>query len=272
GNVLANLPPLTVPFGDIEATQGVQSFLTQRIGTIETSKPLIAFNHSGTQKTGLIAGEGIWRWKLTAYQMTASHDWFNNLITKSVQFMSLKEDRGFFRVQSRNAFPENEHVVFDAELYNESYEPVTDREVTMVIRNESGEDFSYTFSPAGTRYRLDAGQLPVGAYSYSAQANNGTRLLKENGEFTVSPLQLETVQTVADHNLLYALSQSTGGAMVYPAEMDSLVNMIRLREDIVPLSFENKQLRDLIDYKWLLALLLLLLGAEWLLRKRAGTY
>lgn len=270
--LLAAMPPLSLPFGDIETTQGVQAFLYQRIGSIETSKPLIAFNHSGVQKTGLIAGEGIWRWKLAAFQQTQNHDWFNNIITKTVQFLSLKEDRGFFRVQSRNAFPENERVRFDAELYNESYEPVTDREVTMVITNEDGKDFPYTFSPAGNRYRLDAGQLPAGNYTYAAQASNGTRMLKENGEFTVSPLQLESTQTVADHNLLYGLAAATGGRMVLPAAMDSLVGMVRERQDITAVSYENKQLRDLIDYRWLLGLILLLLGAEWLLRKRAGTY
>jgi hypothetical protein len=40
----------------------------------------------------------------------------------------------------------------------------------------------------------------------------------------------------------------------------------------VSVSYENKQLNDLINFRWILALIIGLLSLEWLLRKRAGTY
>ena len=77
---------------------------------------------------------------------------------------------------------------------------------------------------------------------------------------------------MADHRLLYQFAHDNGGEMVYPSSMNALSDMIRNKKGIVSVSYENKQLDDLINYKWILALLIALLGAEWLLRKRAGTY
>lgn len=269
---MRKLPPLAVPFGDFEFSQGVSSLAYQRVGQIETGKPLITFNKSGDHKVALIAGEGLWRWRLASFQNTQAHDEFSEIITKTMQYMASKEDRSFFRVNAKNDFTENEHIIFDAELYNESYEPVTSREISMVIVNEAGEEFRYNFSPVTTRYRLDAGMLPPGNYSYTAQANNGVQLLKESGEFSISPLQVELVKTVADHRLLNQLAAVNNGEMVMPQNMNALAEKIKARKDIVSIAYENKKLTDLIDYRWLLALIIGLLALEWLLRKRAGTY
>jgi hypothetical protein len=119
---------------------------------------------------------------------------------------------------------------------------------------------------------LQVGQLPVGHYRYEANVMGDTGNLIEKGEFSVSALQLESVNTVADHRLLYQFAHDNQGEMVYPSGMNALAEMIRNKKGIVSVSYENKQLDDLINYKWILALLILLLGTEWLLRKRAGTY
>jgi hypothetical protein len=60
--------------------------------------------------------------------------------------------------------------------------------------------------------------------------------------------------------------------MVYPNAVSSLAEKIKSRQDIVSVSYENKQLNDLINFRWILALIIGLLSLEWLLRKRAGTY
>ncbi len=267
------LPPLQVPFGDVAFSPGVTNLIQQQVGQIETKNPLISFNKTGdNNKVGLIAGEGIWRWRLGAFQQFETHEYYNSFVTKLVQYMASKEDRSLFRVNGTNDFLENESVVFDAELYNASYEPITNREIKMTIRNEEDEIFEYNFSPNETRYKLNVGQLPVGNYSYTANAMTDIGTQTEKGEFSVSALQLELVNTIADHRLLYQFAKDNNGEMVYPQNMNSLVDMIRGKKEIVSISYESKQLKDLINYKWILVLLIALLSAEWLLRKRAGTY
>ncbi|MFZ4784718.1 MAG: hypothetical protein ACOYLH_04515 [Flavobacteriales bacterium] len=270
--LVRNAPPLSVPFGDLATSPGINTLVRQQIGQIASQKPLIAFNTVNDVKTGLITGEGIWRWRITGFRQFETHDYFNEITTKMVQFLAAKEDKSLFRVNGAKDFAENTAIVFDAELYNASYEAITDKDISMVIRNEEGQEYSYNFSPGQGRYKLNAGSLPVGNYSYKASVLNEGQTLTETGEFSVSALQLELTNTIADHRLMSQLAKENNGEMVYPNEIQKLVEMIKSRKDIVSVSYENKQLDDLINFRWILAIILFLLSLEWLLRKRAGTY
>ncbi|MFN9800768.1 MAG: hypothetical protein ACK54P_12210, partial [Bacteroidota bacterium] len=255
----------------IRTGAGSTTFITQQVGRISTQRPLIAFNRYGDSRVGLICGEGIWRWRLGAFQQYESHDAFTEWATKVVQYLAAKDDKSLFRVSGAQNIQENMPVIFQAEVYNESYEPQADKDVRMSIRNEEDEEFDYTFSSSGVRYTLNTGKLPPGNYRYRATVA-GTSLPAETGEFSVIPLQLESAATIADHRLLRKLAEENGGALVQPDAMQELPGMIARISAVAPVSYENKELTDLINFRWLLAIILLLLSAEWLLRKRAGTY
>jgi hypothetical protein len=269
---MRSLPPLSVPFGDINLSPGAVHFGSQQIGQIKTDKPLIVFNTLNENKIGLIAGEGIWRWRIAAYQQFNNHIYFDELITKITQFMSAKEDKSLFRVNGKNDFLENEHIFFDAELYNQSFEAITSKEVKMRITSDEGLSYDYNFSPNVSRYRLDAGQLPSGNYQYKATAFTDQGAIERLGQFSISTLDLELTNTVADHRLLNQWAAAHNGASFAPQNFKQLAEAIRARKDVVSIAYENKELKDLINFKWLLGAILLLLGTEWLLRKRAGAY
>ena len=271
-SLIRTLPPLQIPFGDFGFSNGVQPIITQQVGNIATTKPLIGFNTVNDVKYGLIAGEGLWRWRMTAFQQTESHDAFNELLMKCVQYLASKDDRSLFRVTGDNDFSSTQDVVFNAELYNASYEPIADREISMRITNDAAESFSYVFSPKGSVYQLNAGKLPVGQYRYEASTTSDGAALIERGEFSVNALRLEYVNTIADHNMLAQFARENNGAMVYPATMAELTERIQAMKEVVSVAYENKQLNELINVKWIAFLIIALLSAEWLLRKRAGTY
>ena len=94
----------------------------------------------------------------------------------------------------------------------------------------------------------------------------------EKGEFSVSPIQVEFVNTVADHQLLYNLARKHDGSMVYASNLADLLGLIGDRDDIKSVSYTQKRLKELINLKWVFFLLLILLSAEWFLRKRNGAY
>ena len=60
--------------------------------------------------------------------------------------------------------------------------------------------------------------------------------------------------------------------MIAKEQLLSLAEIIRSNEDVVSLSYERKTLSDLIRIDLLLWILVLLLAAEWLIRKLNGTY
>lgn len=266
------LPPLQVPFGELKQAPGAIDLVNQRIGMIDTDLPLVSFNKVKSNTVAVVFGEGLWRWRMINFVKQGNHTRYNTFVSKMVQYMANKEDRRQFRIRAPKSQPENERLLFEAEVYDETFEAITEPEVNLVISNEAGTNYDYTFSRAAGFYKLDAGLLPVGDYTWVAGANVGGKAQREEGKFSVYPLQLELSQTTANHKLLNQLATASQGAMVYPSDMSTLPDMIMNNGDVQSISFERKQLSDLIDFKWLLAFILLLLSCEWLLRKRSGSY
>ena len=118
------------------------------------------------------------------------------MINKIIQYLSLKDQKKNFRIYNKSDFRENEPVIFDAELYNESYELINEPEADITIRNEDAKEFPYVFNKSGNAYHLDAGTFPPGNYSYQAQATLGSNIYNANGQFSVSAIDLEALNTV----------------------------------------------------------------------------
>ncbi len=269
---LSRFPPIHVPFGEFVSAPSVNSLLRQKVGGMETHLPLIFFNKEKSQKTGVICGEGIWRWRLQSMALHGDHETFNEIITKSIQFLATRENKSLFRVFARNTYTENEAVVLDAELYNESYELINEPETDLKIVNSEGQEYRFVFSKTAQSYRLDAGRLPAGDYTYTASVTSGGKSHQASGQFTVSAIQVEMWQSVANHQLLLNLASNSGGEMVYPSDLQNLAQLISTRENIVEVTYTQTGLSDLLHFKWIFFLLLLLLTLEWSVRKWAGAY
>jgi hypothetical protein len=269
---IAEFPPLTVPFGSFRNSSGGSNLLTQQIGSVQSSQPLICFSDADGSRTGVIAGEGLWKWRLRDFAVNGNFEQFGELMLKTVQYLSVKEEKKQLRVTGKNNYLENEPVQLDAEVYNDSYELVNEPELTLEITGRNGKKFPFVFARTGRTYSLNAGFFPVGEYSYAAQVKLGTKIHTDEGRFTVSQLQLEGVETTADHQLLYRVSSESGAKLFYPRQLEELAQVLLKRDDIKPVSYSENSLEDLINSKWLLILLVLLISTEWFLRKRNGAY
>lgn len=270
---ISRFAPLTVPFGEFSLSGEGQALFYQRIGKVDTRYPLLVMGERSGTKIGVLCGEGLWKWRLFDYLQHQNHDIFNELIDKSVQYLSLKEDKRRFRVSlAKNIFNENENIQLDAELYNESFELVNEPDVLMVISNSEGKDYNFTFNRSGNAYSLNAGILPVGDYSFRASVNYNGQELSYNGQFSVQPIQLELYETTADHNLLQLLSEKYGGQMVYPDAVASLVGLLEEKGTVKPVIYQSSKTKPIIHLKGVFFLLLLLLSGEWFLRRYFGAY
>lgn len=272
-NYVGQLPALSCPFGtNYQVSPSVNVLLYQKIQSITTGYPLIAFNPAGNAKICVIAGEGIFRWKLQDYADHKSHQVFDELVTKIVQYLATKDDKSFFRVHCPNSFKEDEPVEMDAELYNPSYQLINTPEVNITITSAAGKSFSFTFSRTSNAYHLNAGQLQAGVYRYMATVKAGGELYTKKGEFSITPVQLEATHTIADHHLLYQLVSEHSGKMLFPNQVEELPALLEKRDDIKPIIYPHVSYSPLIDLKWVFFLLLILAGTEWFIRKWNGTY
>ncbi|MBU0697643.1 MAG: hypothetical protein KKE39_14130 [Bacteroidetes bacterium] len=268
---LQNLAPLVAPFGNYSLKSAGIVLFNQKVGNVVTPAPLLSFGDDGGAKIAVLTGEGIWRWRLEDFAKNDNHDAVDELISKSVQYLNAKDDKRKFRVYPiKDRFAENEHIILNAELYNDAYELNNEPDVSIDIQSKSGKKYSYLFSRVGQSYQLDAGFLPSDEYSFAAKAVLGKNSYAAKGDFLIEELNAELMHTTANHQLLYNMAVQSGGKMVMPNQISLLKDIIPKNEKVKTISYEEHSYENIINLKWIFIVLMLLLSLEWFLRKRNG--
>ncbi len=269
-NYMKDLPAVTCNFGSQNLKNGASSLINQRIGVVNTDNTLLYFNEINGTKTAAFLGDGLWRWRMRDFADHGNYNLFNELMSKTVQYLSVKADKSFFRVFTKKIINENEALDFTAEVYNQSYELVTEPDVTLVLKDSKNKVYNYTFTKKQTLYNLVAGQFPAGEYNYEAKVKFGDKLYTKSGLIVIKEIISEKINTVANHQLLFQLSKQSGGKLVYKNQLEQLQKDILANDTIKSITYSHKQLTDLINLKWLFFIIVLLLSLEWFLRKYNG--
>lgn len=266
----SDFPPLTAPYGEYGEITASQVLFYQQIGSVRTKRPLLFFTQTGSQKIGVIAGEGIWRWRLHDYATNGSQSVSNEIISKTAQYLCNSEKRERFVLNIGNTFPMHRSITADAVVYNKMYEPVNNAEVEMLITDRNRNAYKSAFQAAETGYTLNLGHKEKGLYSYTATATLGDEQLTKRGQFVVTDESPESNNLLANHNLMYLLASEHNGKMYTTNDFSEIGTDILNNRQIETVTSTSEVISHPIDFLLLALLAILLLAAEWFLRKFWG--
>lgn len=265
-------PPLSSPFGEYRTAGTTQSLFLAKIGTVNSGQPLLAFTQVQSVRYAIVCGEGLWRWRMMDYQTNQSHDAFHALINKMVVYSTTQIGKDRFHVETKPIYRAAEPVNIAAELYNENFEPINTPDASLTIHRLGAEKKqTYHFNRSGNNYVLPLGILQPGQYQYQALTTLQGKQLTATGHFVVEEQQLEDLQLQADHALLRSISNTTKGSVLSPQSLDSIPLLLQQRDDIKTVIYSQTSYTDLLNLPIILLLLLILIAAEWILRKYNGT-
>ncbi len=74
---IQQLPPLVVPFTDLNFILDYQNIFSQIEKGISTNRPVFSFHQGHEHRQALWLGEGLWKWRLFEYKQRESHDLFD---------------------------------------------------------------------------------------------------------------------------------------------------------------------------------------------------
>ena len=269
-DVLKRYPPLLGNLLEFSPSEDMDVLLHQQLGMVQTKNPLWFFTQRNGVKTSVLMGTGIWRWRMSEFKQNENFENYDHLISKTIQYLTVKEDKSQFRLQYEHSFTENEDVQIDAYVYNKALELVADQDVAIKVKNEEGKEFSYLFTPQSNKYSLKIPGLAPGQYSFVATCFFGQNQLTKQGAFTIKEIDVEFAQTKANHTLLQKISQNTQ-AKFYPySERELLLNELKTPERFPATLYANTENNPLISLFWITGLILILLALEWILRKMWG--
>ena len=270
-DLIKQFPQVSVPFGDITLLPNSEVILYQKIGSLQTQKPLFAIN-TGPKKSAIFAGEGLWTWRLEEFDLTEKQELIDDIFLKVVQFLSAKDDKRKLRVYPiSNEFLLSDKVVFETEIYNGIYEKMYNIPVALELKDEKGRVRKYNYTPSADNSKFEISALPAGVYQYKANASVLGKNEQSTGEFIVKDLQVELSNTTADFDLLRQLSAQTGGKFLSASQLSQLEKQILAHK--APEKIEaNEDLKEFINLKWVFVLIIALLTTEWVIRKYIGGY
>lgn len=270
-DMITKFPQISVPFGDYTLLPNSEILLYQRVGTVQTQKPLLAMN-IGAKKSAIFTGEGLWAWRLEEYQLNEKQVVIDDVISKVLQYISAKDDKRKLRVYPlKTPLTLGEKVVFETEIYNAIYEKLYDLPIKLTIKDEKGFTRNYTYSTSADNTKFEISGLPAGVYRFNASATVLGKSEQSIGEFVIQDLQIENINLTADFDVLRQVSNKTGASFFHKNEFEKLKQKILSHE--VPDKIEaTEDLKEMINLRWIFFVILTLLTAEWVMRKYLGGY
>ncbi|RED99837.1 hypothetical protein [Marinoscillum furvescens] len=265
-------PPIQAPFGTYQLSDIAEALLFQTIGSVTTDRPLMAFASRGGQKTAVTTGSGIWKWRLQEAATEEKAELFDELIVKTVQYLSIKENKDRFRVKPRDEqYTIGERVMIDTEVYSEIYERIYGNKITLTVTDDVGNASVHELVDSQGSSSFNLGSMPAGIYSYRASTTINGKPASRSGSFAVRDIQLENINLTANHNALKSISNKSGGQFFHFSERNGL-----LRE-LESANFQNlitteKESFPLIRNWWIILIITFVFSAEWFMRKYLGAY
>jgi len=252
---------LQVPFGNYISQQKNNVLLFQKTGSINTEKPLLFVQ----KNKGVLIGDGYWKWAIFE-KMYASSPFIHTeeIIKKLTQILISSSDSKIFKFHpTKEIFDSREIVSFYAEAFNALQEPIYDQDVTLEVKNDEGKTQQISFALVEGKKKYDFKTLPEGKYSFVAKVKIASEVEIERGQFFVERKNLEEISLQANFSALKQLSEHNKAQFFIAENFD--VDKLKLDDANSIRSFEIVEL--ILNFKFLLFCLLVLLSVEWFLRK-----
>ena len=267
-NLVNSAPPLFSSNFDQKLKGNFDFILKNKQVESLAKSSVMMIKYIDEKKIAFVTAEGFWRWKLFDYKINNSNIAFDEIFLKLTQYLIIDDDKSLLRIKYKNDYDQDESVVINAELYNESYELVNDKEIKIFISDNLFNTKEYIFSKKLNTLFVDLGVLKPGMYNYVASVDGSDE--NKTGFFNVKKIQLEQMSDVVNHKTLNQISNLSGGKVFYMnslKELESVINSSELNKKII---HSKQNIVSFLGITNLLILLIFLILLEYFLRKYNG--
>ncbi|WP_053991073.1 hypothetical protein [Mangrovimonas sp. TPBH4] len=264
-----DFPPLQSEFGPLTFTVPIDPILFKTINGTQLKEPLLATFETGGQRQAVLIGEGIWRWRAQSFLEAQSFQKFDDFMGKLIQYLSTNQHKSRLNVDYESFYNGNDDLKITAQFFNKNYEFDSNASITISLKNqETNEAFSFPFVLKNTNYQVDLSGLAPGQYSFTVKVENEN--ISKQGELRVLDYNVEQQFLNANNQKLKSIALASNGKSFFHSQFTELVSLISSDSRYQTLQKSTKKIVSLIDWKYLLGLIVLSLSLEWFIRKYKG--
>ena len=228
--------------------------------------PLVAVQRYGQGRSMIFAGEASWRWKMLVPSSNRSYEFFWRQAARWLTATAPDP----VAITVPDAPEPGDSMSIDVEARDASYAPVPDSSVDLTLTSPGGASAPIKLrhaDAASGRFTAAVRLEQAGLYRLHAEARRGSNALGSAERWMfVGGSDREFADPRLNEGFLRRVARTSGGRYLRAAEASRLVPLLQAAE---PTNAAPEH-RDLWHEPWAFALIVFLLSAEWILRRRWG--
>ena len=268
---LTEMPTIRYPSGVVhQLNMSAQAMLTEGL-----QEPLLSNLSRGGKKIFTLIGEGWWKWQMAERQAYGNADAFNTFFQQLTNELVQDFTQERLLLSWTPSRPKGrEEVVFSLDALGENYTRVIPQNIEINL-TDSKRDWDTTFTVKSNSEGVVSSNpiaLGPGMYLVQASALVDNKKLTTNAGIVIEEDLREYHVTARDTALLQHIAQANQGAYHSKEQIDNLVSEVM---NWISGSKKNQVIRSIkprVNEMLWLCLALLFFGAEWVLRKYAGSF
>jgi hypothetical protein len=263
-----DLPPVNGGldnFGVKPVAQVAAKLSRESLGLTE-DEPALALWQMNRREGAAFFCWGLYRWKLQT--PAGGMSFYEQLIPRLVSWLIAPAEEQRVRIRTtKRLYSGGERVQFVAQVYGANLAPRDDATINLRVSSGSRSEVVAMRNRGNGRYEGALNSWAEGDYEFSgtAQAESDT-LGSDRGRFAVEAFNVELIDTRARPDILQGMANVSRGAYVPFERADSLLSALRFTAQ----SVTTRREFSLWNRALMVWLIIALLAAEWIIRKRSG--
>ncbi|WP_430426118.1 VWA domain-containing protein [Maribacter litoralis] len=266
---LTDFPPLVSDAGPVLITSQYETLLGTQIKGLDVQQPLMAVIERNASKHAFILGENLWKWRIQTYRNSSEFDNFDEYIGNLIRYLTSSKNKSRLNVDYEKVYEGSSNTVITATYFDEAFLFDPNAKVNIKVTNmESNKIQTNPMVLKNGYFEADLSNLIAGSYQFVVSVENESK--KETGSFVISEFDMENQFVSSDDEKLEKLAVNAGGKLFYPSQIDELLQDLKENEAYVPTEKSTENIVSLIDFRILLAIIVLAFAVEWFIRKYNG--
>ena len=262
------LPPLTVLHPLYQVKPGASTLLEGLAPELAEPVTVLAEQRFGRGRALVLNVQNSWTWQM--HQDIPLQDQTHEILWRQLLRWLVRSVPDAVTIHTSSEHPSpNETVEITAEVLDESFHPQNDADVQLIVHTPIGDRLELPMSWDASRdgvYRLQLTPEHAGIYDMTVEARAGEKRATAKMHLPVGMVTPDHYGAEMREGILRRIADETGGRFYRADEVGALADEIPLSE-----SGESAQERlPLWDMPIVFLLLIVLLGFEWLYRRRRG--
>ena len=235
------------------------------VSTPGGQRPLVAVQRYGRGRTMVFAGEGSWRWRMMMPSTDRTYELFWR---HAVRWLASSAPERLLVAPVPSVLP-GDSASIAIEVRDPEFKPVSAARVDVRVTAPSGSSAELTAIPTDAsagRYTVAVRFDEPGLYRITAESRAGSDVLTTERWVLAGGADREMSQPQLNEEVLRRISGATGGRSVAADDVRTLAAAI----DSAAPAAEAPRVQDVWHTPWVFGAVVMLLTAEWILRRRWG--